>query len=60
MKYIELLQKLEQLTPEQLQQDVTLHDVCDDEYWVGRALAFVQHDDVLDKGHPYISFRPIK
>ena len=58
MTYKELLQQLQQLTEEQLNQDVAIWDSYgEDEYYQASVeLVFVTETDVLDKNHPVIRF----
>lgn len=53
MTYGELLEVLNRMTPQQLQQDVTIYD--NDEYLGGWSLKTAgDENDVLDTGHPYL------
>ena len=58
MTYKELLQQLQQLTEEQLNQDVAIcsEDDEDEYYQASVELVFVTETDVLDKDHPVIRF----
>ena len=59
MTYKELLNQLQQLTEEQLNQDVAVYDEGTDEYYqlkVELAFASAAFNDVLDVDHPYICF----
>ncbi len=58
MKYKELLDQLQQLTEEQLNQDVAVYDTGTDEYYQLK-VEFVfstEECDVLDVNHPIIRF----
>jgi len=58
MKYKELLEQLQQLTEEQLNQDVAVYDTGTDEYYQLK-VEFVfstEECDVLDVNHPIIRF----
>jgi hypothetical protein len=57
MTYAELLQELQKLTPEQLNQDVTVFISEQDEYYPLKGdYPFPESDcdDVLDNGHRYL------
>ena len=58
MTYKELLNQLQQLNPEQLNQDVAIWDEVNDEYYQQDVdLLFVDNtQDVLDVDHPIIRF----
>lgn len=58
MTYKELLDQLQQLNPEQLNQDVAVwNDDLDEYYQFGVELVFVDNtQDVLDLDHPVIRF----
>ena len=57
MTYKELLNQLQQLNPEQLNQDVAIWDEDNDEFYQQDVdLLFVDDTDVLDAGHPIIRF----
>ena len=57
MTYQELLNQLQQLNPEQLNQDVAIWDEDDDEFYQQDVdLLFVDDTDVLDVDHPIIRF----
>jgi hypothetical protein len=59
MTYQDLLQQLQQLTPEQLLSDVAIYDsLGEDEYYqAGVEFVFATEEcDVLDVGHPIIRF----
>lgn len=57
MTYAELLALLNTLSPEQLNQSVTVYDSGTDEY-TGAIKAFITDEDVdvVDEGHLVISF----
>jgi hypothetical protein len=57
MKYSDLLEVLRDMTPEQLQDDIT---ICDKDglMWQGQIL-IAEGDDVLDDGHLFLSTVPI-
>ena len=52
MKYQTLLEKLQQMTPDQLKCDVTIEDASIDECYGARLLIAGTHHSTLDKGHP--------
>ncbi len=54
MTYRDLLQKLTDLTEEQLNQNVTVFFKYADEYVPIEGMKIADEDDVLDKGHPYM------
>lgn len=57
MTYRDLLEELKNFTPEQLEQDVTIHVSGIDEFYplVGDyPLCETDEDDVLDAGHKYL------
>jgi len=55
MTYKELLEQLQSLTPEQLNQTVTIKDVFHDEFHGVEETAFTDETvDVLDEGHFYL------
>ena len=55
MIYQELLNQLQQLNPEQLNQDVTIYDADNDEYYQTMVeLMFTTETDVLGVDHPVI------
>jgi hypothetical protein len=57
MTYKELLNQLSQLSEEQLNQDVAVYDGNEYEYYQASVeFMFATETDVLDVGHPYISF----
>ena len=58
MTYKELLQQLQQLTEDQLNQDVCVYDTGTDEYYQsGVEFVFATDEcDVLDVDHPIIRF----
>ena len=58
MTYQELLNQLQQLNPEQLNQDVAIWDEVNDEFYQQDVdLLFVDNtQDVLDVDHPIIRF----
>ena len=58
MTYQELLNQLQQLNPEQLNQDVAVYDEGTDEYYQGKVKLVFATDaqDVLDLNHPIIRF----
>jgi hypothetical protein len=57
MTYQELLNQLQQLNPEQLNQDVAIYDTDADEYYQARVeLVFTTETDVLDVDHPVIRY----
>ncbi|MHA2022798.1 MAG: hypothetical protein ACTSWQ_03965 [Candidatus Thorarchaeota archaeon] len=53
MKYRDLYKKIEQMTEQQKDMDVTLLDSNDDEFCALTELRFSKDSDVLDKDHPY-------
>ena len=55
MTYKELFEQLQSLTPEQLNQTVTIKDVSHDEFHGVEETAFTDGtEDVLDEGHFYL------
>lgn len=52
MTYGELLQKLYELSPQQLQLDVTI--LTNGEFMPIADFMIVEESDVLDQGHPYL------
>jgi len=58
MTYKELLQQLQQLSEEQLNQDVAIcsEDDEDEYYQASVEFVFATETDVLDKDHPIIRF----
>ena len=58
MTYQQLIDQLQQLTDEQLQQDVTIYDESIDEYFALKVELVETTDvcDVLDPGHVVIRF----
>jgi hypothetical protein len=58
MKYRELLAKLQMFDDEQLEQDVTVLDENNDEFYPVETLEYACEEkiDVLDSGHPYLVF----
>ena len=54
--YKELLTALQELTPEQLNMNVTIYDSRGDEFYPAHALKVTTYIDVLDNNHPYIPF----
>ena len=57
MTYKELLTQLQQLTEEQLNQDVAIWDNYGDEYYQASVeFVFATETDVLDLDHPIIRF----
>jgi len=57
MTYKELLTQLQQLTEEQLNQDVAIWDTYGDEYYQESVeFVFATETDVLDVDHPIIRF----
>jgi hypothetical protein len=58
MTYKELLNQLQQLNEEQLNKDVAVYDGNEYEYYQWKVYFEFADDtqDVLDVGHPYISF----
>lgn len=53
MTYRELRDKLDELTDEQLDCDVTVHDL-DDEYFPISSLETYDTEGVLDDNHPFL------
>ena len=58
MTYKELLSQLQQLSEEQLNQDVAIYEPCADEFWQDKVELVFATDEcqVLDVDHPFISF----
>jgi hypothetical protein len=54
MKYRTLLEKLQEMTPEQLECDVTVEDPCEDECYGARLLIAGTHHSSLDENHPVL------
>ena len=57
MKYADLFERLKRLNVEQLQQDVTVYDTQQDEFFALSEFSFRIADDnqdVLDVGHVYL------
>jgi hypothetical protein len=57
MKYADLFERLKRLNAEQLQQDVTVYDTQQDEFFALSEFSFRIADDnqdVLDVGHVYL------
>jgi len=54
VKYKTLLKKLQEMTPNQLEHDVTVEDPSMDECWGARLLIAGSHHSSLDKGHPVL------
>ena len=54
MTYYELLRRLQELDPDQLELDVTVYVEGDDEYYPVNALIFDTSSDVLGEDHPVI------
>lgn len=54
LTYHELLNRLQQLTPEQLNQSVTVHHGSTDEFYAVHATDVTYMDDVLDTNHFYL------
>ena len=56
MKYQELLNKLLELTTEQLEMTVTVKDSIEDEYFAVHSIDANNDTGVLDKDHPFLVF----
>ena len=56
MTYKQLLVRLQELSEEQLGNDLTIYGSVKDEYFAITELCINQFDDVLDEGHPYFSY----
>jgi hypothetical protein len=54
MSYKELLEQLQQLSPERLEDTVTVHDPYQDEYIAVVHTATTTETDVLDENHFYL------
>ena len=54
MTYQTLLEKLQEMTPNQLKCDITIEDPSMDECWSARLLIAGTHHNTLDKGHPVL------
>jgi hypothetical protein len=52
MTHRELLEKLDELSEEQLDLDVTVYDSFNQEYYPLESVEVCEEDDVLDSGHP--------
>ena len=55
MNYQQLLKQLQLLTPEQLQQTVTVHLQNEDEYFEINSTDTTLEDDVLDEGSFFLT-----
>jgi hypothetical protein len=55
MTYADLLQQLSELSPEQLQMDVTVNSVHNNEYFPGGFAIENEDEDILDVPHPIIT-----
>ena len=55
--YRQLLTALQKLNPEQLDCDLTIVDAMDEYFAVKVKIELEEDDDVLVKGHPWISIR---
>ena len=57
MTYSDLLVRLLQLNAEQLKQDVTIYDSCEDECYPMKEFVYTTDaQNVLDTDHPILSF----
>ena len=57
MTYQDLLKYLHTLSPEELEQDVTIYDSYNDEFFQVRKCSRNQNEtDVLDVGHVFLTF----
>ncbi len=56
MKYLDLLQQLQKLTPEQLQMTVTVEDGIENECYAAELRITDTEHDSLDENHPVIFF----
>lgn len=56
MTYKQLLQKLQELSAEQLAMDVTVYDSLNDEFYPSTDLGITEGIDVLEDNHPIIKF----
>ena len=54
MTYEELKKHIEVMDKEQLQQDVTIYDTLDDEYYPVNDINLASSTDVLDINHPFL------
>lgn len=58
MTWNELIEKLNKMTPEQRNTDVTVYVSSEDEFYplasTDKPLYTAEDDDVLDKGHPFL------
>jgi hypothetical protein len=56
MTYMELLEALKRMNPEELAMDVTVYSRGDEEYYPVESMLTVEehNNDVLDNGHKYL------
>ena len=57
MQYKKILEVLQQMTPEQLEQDAIILDVEQDEFFPVTGVGEEKFDDVLDKGHIFLKIK---
>lgn len=56
MTYQDLLNRLVELDPSQLNQTVTIFDGTQDEYYAVNSMAVTDVTDTLDEGHFFLNF----
>lgn len=54
MRWIDLAQKILEMSIDDQETDVTIYDPAIDEFFPAGTLDFAEECDVLDRGHPYI------
>lgn len=57
MTYRELLQVLNSIPPERLDDTVTVHDTCGDEYIAAIDFIRNENNNVLDDGHYFLELK---
>lgn len=57
MQYKKLLEVLQQMSPEQLEQDAVVLDKEVGEYYPVQSIEFEDETDVLDKGHGVLTIK---
>ena len=58
MTYRQLLKVLQEAEDARLDDDVTIYDASEDEFFAVESVNVQLEDDVLDEGHIYLSYRP--
>lgn len=57
MTWLELAEQISRMTPEQKEQDVTIFDKCEEEYFPAEDLLFAgSENDVFEEDQPYLRF----